>query len=57
MACKSEKIEWEVSYASSGELMDETLSHFIFSGRILKMNFIFSRVHVSFVAKTVNIGK
>ena len=54
--------------ALSGELSGKVLSHFIFSSRNLKVsifsremsrliNFVFSREHVSFVLKTVNIGK
>ena len=62
------KIKWKVSYGLSGELLGKSLSHFISSSRILKVsifsleisrlvNFVFSREHVLFFFKTVNIGK
>ena len=61
---KSEKIQWKVSNALSGELLGKILFHFIFSSRNLKVLvfsrliiFGFSREHLSLVVKTVNIGK
>ena len=58
----------KVLYALSGELSTKILSNFICSSRNLKVlifpqkisrliNFVFSRKHVSYVFKTVNIGK
>ena len=65
---KSEKIKWKVSYALSAALEGKMLSHFMFSRRKLKVsilslevplliNFAFSGEYVSFVLKTLNVGK
>ena len=68
MSYKSEKIKWKVSYALSAALEGKMLSHFMFSRRKLKVsilslevplliNFAFSGEYVSFVLKTLNVGK